>query len=67
MRAATFFFRGLVAHDLLVSLDGPGDPDGVEAWETEIASRLDDLQSGNVETVDADEVLRRIDSRLRQG
>jgi putative addiction module component (TIGR02574 family) len=58
--------RAALAHDLLVSLDGPGDPDGAEAWEAEIAGRLDDLQSGNVETVDADEVLGRIDARLHR-
>jgi putative addiction module component (TIGR02574 family) len=59
--------RAALAHDLLASLDGPADANAAEAWETEIARRLDDLHAGNVQTVEADEALRRIDSRLRQG
>jgi len=56
--------RAALAHDLLASLDGPADADAAEAWEAEITARLDDLQSGKVETVEADEALRRIDARL---
>ena len=59
--------RATLAHDILASLDGPADVGATEAWETEIAHRLDDLQAGSVQTVEADEALRRIDSRLRQG
>jgi putative addiction module component (TIGR02574 family) len=56
--------RAALAHDLLASLDGPPDADAAEVWEAEIAKRLDELESGQVQTVDADEVLRRIDKRL---
>lgn len=59
--------RAALARDLLASLDGPADVGATEAWETEIARRLDDLQAGSAQTVEADEALRRIDVRLRQG
>lgn len=58
--------RAALAHDLLASLDGPADADAADAWEVEITRRLDELESGKAQTVDADEALRRIDARLRQ-
>jgi Putative addiction module component len=54
-----------LARDLLASLDGPADVGAAEAWETEIARRLDDLQAGSAQTVEADEALRKIYSRPR--
>lgn len=59
--------RAMLAHDLLASLDGPADADAAQAWEAEITQRLDDVQSGKAQTVDANESLRRIDARLRKG
>jgi putative addiction module component (TIGR02574 family) len=59
--------RAALAHDLLASLDGPRDADAQQAWEAEITKRLDELETGNVRTIDADEALRRIDARLRSG
>jgi putative addiction module component (TIGR02574 family) len=59
--------RAALAHDLLASLDGPPDTDAQEAWEAEISKRLDELQKGKAQTVDIDEALRRIDTRLRGG
>ena len=58
--------RAALAHDLLASLDGPPDADAEEAWEAEISRRLEQLQSGQVQTVTSEEVLRRIDERLRR-
>lgn len=58
--------RAALAHDLLASLDGPADPDAAEAWEAEIARRVDELESCRVQTVGAEEALRRIDDRLRR-
>ncbi len=58
--------RAALAHDLLASLDGPADADAEQAWEAEIARRLDDVQSDKAQTMDADEALRRIDARLRK-
>jgi putative addiction module component (TIGR02574 family) len=58
--------RAALAHDLLASLDGPPDADAAQAWEAEIAQRLDELESGRAQTVSAEEALRRIDERLRR-
>ncbi len=58
--------RAALAHDLLASLDGPADPDAAEAWDAEIARRLNELESGRVQTIGAEETLRRIDARLRR-
>ncbi len=58
--------RAALAHDLLASLDGPPDADAAQAWEAEIATRLDELESGQAQTVSAEEALRRIDERLRR-
>jgi len=56
--------RAALAHDLLASLDGPADADAARAWEAEIARRLEQLEHGGAQTVDADEALSRIDARL---
>lgn len=59
--------RAALAHDLLASLDGPPDADAQQAWEAEIVKRLDELETGKIRTIDADEALRRIDARIRGG
>ena len=46
--------------------DGLTDSEVGPAWEAEIGQRLNDLESGQAETLDADEALRRIDHQLRQ-
>jgi putative addiction module component (TIGR02574 family) len=56
--------RAALVHDLLLSLDGPADADVAQAWEAEIDRRLDELERGQVQTVDAEEALRRIDKNL---
>jgi putative addiction module component (TIGR02574 family) len=58
--------RASLVCDLLASLDEREDADALEAWEAEIAGRLDALEAGKAQTVDADEVLRRIDARLNR-
>jgi hypothetical protein len=57
--------RAQLAHDLIISLDGAPDADAAALWETEIGNRLDEIDRGVVELVDADEVLRRIRARVR--
>jgi hypothetical protein len=42
-----------LAHDLLVSLGGPADAGAAQVWEAEITRRLDDLQSGDVQAIEA--------------
>jgi len=56
--------RAALAHELLASLEGPADPDAAEAWEAEIGRRLEQLDCGGAQTVDAGEALARIESRL---
>jgi Putative addiction module component len=45
--------RAALAHDLLASLDGPADADAARAWEVDIKRRLDELERGLAQTVDA--------------
>jgi len=48
--------RAALAHDLLVSLDGPPDDDASEAWSAEIEHRIAEVDAGSVQLVDAEEV-----------
>lgn len=52
--------RAQLAHELIVSLDGPEEQGVEEAWEVEIARRLDDVESGKVELIDGDEFRRQL-------
>ena len=56
--------RAELAHDLLISLDGPVDADATEAWNTEIVRRVAEIDAGTVVLIDADEVTQKIRSRL---
>jgi len=56
--------RAALAHHLLASLDGAVDANVAQAWEAEIDRRLDELERGQVQAVDAEEALRRIDKNL---
>jgi putative addiction module component (TIGR02574 family) len=56
--------RAELAHDLLISLDGPADADATEAWNTEIARRIAEIDAGTITLIDADEVTQKIRSRL---
>ncbi len=38
--------RAELAHFLIHSLDGGTDPDAEDAWDTELARRMDDIRSG---------------------
>jgi|CXWL01.1.fsa_nt_gi putative addiction module component (TIGR02574 family) len=59
--------RAELARDLLASLDGPPDLNAGEAWNREIERRLAEVEAGTASVIDSDEMLRRIDERLRQG
>lgn len=54
-----------LVHDLVASLDGTPDPDAATAWDAEVLRRLQDVDQGTAELIDADEVARRIGRRLR--
>ncbi len=64
--------RARVAHKLLLSLDQNEVGDDVEAdtiaaaWTAEIARRLEEVQSGDVELIDADEADAYIGQRLAE-
>ena len=49
-----------MAGQLIDSLDDETDPDAEALWETEIAKRVDELDSGAVSTVPWFEARRRI-------
>ena len=51
--------RAELAHYLIVSLDDGRDTDVDEAWQAEIANRLDDISSGRELGVDSDTVIAR--------
>ena len=49
--------RAALAREVLMSLDCPSGAEGVQPWEQEILRRLDQLESGTAQTIEADEVL----------
>jgi putative addiction module component (TIGR02574 family) len=48
--------RAELAGNLIASLDVTFDPDVDAAWQQEVARRLNDIQSGKIETVSWEEV-----------
>ena len=52
--------RALLADRLVESLDPITDEDVRASWVAEAARRLDEVRSGKVKTIPADEVLARI-------
>ena len=57
--------RAKLAHDLVASLDGTADISAAEAWDTEICRRINDIESGKTELLDADEAIARARTRIR--
>jgi hypothetical protein len=58
--------RAELAQDVLASLDGEADSDSAQAWESEIAERMEKFETGQSKLVDAKDAIRRIDDRLRR-
>lgn len=57
--------RALVANTLLASIHDSGNADGVDdTWRIEVAKRLDEMRSGTVELIDADEHFARLRASL---
>ena len=56
--------RAQLAHDLMVSLDEPGDPDAADAWDQEILRRLGQIDAGTATLIDRDELRQRMRARL---
>lgn len=57
--------RAKLARDLVASLDGPADISVAEAWDTEICRRINDIESGKTELLDANEAIARARARIR--
>ena len=51
--------RAELAGNLIASLDGKVDPDVDVAWQQEVARRAREVQSGQVKTVEWEEVERK--------
>lgn len=51
---------------LLEELDGPADPDVEQAWLTEAQRRSQELDTGGVEAVPADEVFAKARAELKR-
>ena len=56
--------RAALADSLIDSLDAEVDEDAEEAWRSEIALRVLDLDSGAVQVIAWDEVRRQLRTRL---
>ena len=57
--------RAKLARDLVASLDGPADVSVAEAWDTEICKRINDIETGKSELLDAAEAIARARARIR--
>ena len=57
--------RAQLARDLVASLDGPLEQDVAKAWDIEICRRINEIESGTAELLDADDVLARARARIR--
>ena len=56
--------RAALAHTLVKSLDSPPDPDADEAWDREIARRLDEIDAGTAKLIDRAEFQKLMQARL---
>ena len=55
--------RAKLARDLIASLDGPADDDVAEAWDIELCRRINEVEAGKAQLLDAEGVLARIRAR----
>jgi hypothetical protein len=58
--------RAELAQGVLARLDGEAHSDSAQAWESEIAERMQKFESGRSKLVDPKDAIRRIDDRLRR-
>jgi putative addiction module component (TIGR02574 family) len=55
-RALSAQDRARLVDDLLASLEEPADAGAAEAWEEEIAKRVEEIKSGKAKLIPAEEV-----------
>lgn len=58
--------RAELAHNLVVSLDGPADKDAEAAWDAEILRRLGEIDFGTAELIDREELRQRMRARMNR-
>ncbi len=56
--------RAKLARDLIASLDGPADDDVAEAWDIELCRRINEIEAGQAQLLDVEEVLARVRARI---
>ncbi len=56
--------RAELAHDLMLSLDEPAEPDAADSWDKEILRRLGQVEAGTATLIDREEFRRRMRSRI---
>lgn len=56
--------RAKLARDLVASLDGPDEDDVATAWDIEICRRINEIEAGDAQLLDLDDVLLRVRARL---
>ena len=54
-----------LARDLVASLDGSTDVGVEDAWDAEICRRINGIETGKAELLDADKVIARARARIR--
>ena len=54
-----------LVESLLIKDKSPAEAEIEAAWDTEIKRRLDEIESGAVEMIPLDDVLARMDARLK--
>jgi putative addiction module component (TIGR02574 family) len=59
--------RDRLLRDLVADLDGTPDQEIEAAWLAEAQKRYEELRSGTVKAVPADEVIRKARARLKHG
>jgi len=59
--------RAALAGSLIDSLDTALDPSAEDAWTSEVARRIEELDSGKAKTISREEVGRRISAKLDDG
>ncbi|MEM6486624.1 MAG: addiction module protein [Pseudomonadota bacterium] len=56
--------RAALARDLVASLDGPAEPKVSEAWDIELCRRINEIESGEAQFLDLEDVMRKARNRL---
>lgn len=56
--------RAALARELVASLDGPAEPNVSEAWDIELCRRINEIESGDAQFLDLEDVMRKARNRL---